>query len=79
MSEEQPRVVVYLPDDQGGRRVRIDGEISGMAYAMKDVIEFLRRAGWLDAEKWPPIEWRGGGRGLELALRRGWRLGRLLS
>ncbi|MFJ6578398.1 hypothetical protein ACIQMY_20805 [Streptomyces sp. NPDC091368] len=61
MSEEQPHVVVYPPDEQGGRRVRIDGEISGMARNLTDVIEFLRRAGWLDAEEWPPIEWRGGG------------------
>lgn len=61
MSEEQPHIVVYPSDDQGGRRVRIDGEISGMAHGLGDVIKFLRRAGWLDADEWPPIEWRGGG------------------
>ncbi|MHA4776045.1 hypothetical protein L1085_016235 [Streptomyces sp. MSC1_001] len=61
MDEEKPLVVVYPPDDQGGRRVRIDGQISGMAYSLADVIEFLRRAGWIDEESWPPIEWRDGG------------------
>ncbi|MFE2323607.1 hypothetical protein ACFXD5_06735 [Streptomyces sp. NPDC059385] len=57
----EPRVVVYPPDPDGTRRVRIDGEILGRAFGLNDVIEFLRRAGWLDEESWPPIEWRGGG------------------
>ncbi|MFD9047654.1 hypothetical protein [Streptomyces zaomyceticus] len=61
MSEERPRVVVYPTDDQGGRQVRIDGVVIGMARGLPDVVEFLRRAGWLDADRWPPIEWRGGG------------------
>lgn len=61
MSEHVPKVVVYPPDDEGGRTVRIDGEVSGRAFNLGDVIEFLRRAGWLDADEWPPIEWRGGG------------------
>lgn len=26
------------------------------------VVEFLRRAGRLDTETWPPLKWRGGGR-----------------
>jgi hypothetical protein len=58
---EKPKVVVAPPDEDGGRTVRIDGRISGRAFALRDVIEFLRRAGWLDEEEWPPIEWRGGG------------------
>ncbi|MFB7866980.1 hypothetical protein [Streptomyces sp. NPDC056069] len=61
MSEHVPKVVVYPPDDEGGRTVRIDGEVSGRAFRLADVIEFLRRAGWADADEWPPIEWRGGG------------------
>jgi hypothetical protein len=58
---DEPRVIIYPPDGIGGRRVRADGEILGMAYGLGDVIEFLRRAGWLDEDEWPPIEWRGGG------------------
>ncbi|MFE5591469.1 hypothetical protein [Streptomyces sp. NPDC056549] len=61
MTEEQPHVVVNPPDEDGGRTVRIGDQIVGRAFAMGDVVEFLRRAGWLDAEEWPPIDWRGGG------------------
>ncbi|MFG2754072.1 hypothetical protein [Streptomyces xanthophaeus] len=39
------RVVVYPPDEQGGRRVRCDGEILGRALGPGDLLEFLRRAG----------------------------------
>ena len=61
MDEEQPHVVVNPPGPDGGRTVRIGDDIPGRAFSMGDVVEFLRRAGWLDAESWPPIEWRGGG------------------
>lgn len=61
MTDEQPRVIIYPPDEDGSRRVRVDGEILGRATSLTDIIEFLRRAGWLDQEDWPPIEWRGGG------------------
>jgi hypothetical protein len=61
-----PVVIVYPPDEDGGRRVRIDGVISGRAFRVEDVAEFLRRAGLegvddLDvvAAEW--IVWRGGG------------------
>jgi hypothetical protein len=59
-------VVVYPPDDAGGRRVRVDGEILGMAYGIRDVTEFLRRAGLDDVTEDDVavsgmIEWRGGG------------------
>ncbi|MFG3234985.1 hypothetical protein ACGFZG_24915 [Streptomyces antibioticus] len=59
-------VIVYPPDEDGGRRVRADGEILGRAYSLRDVAEFLRRAGVEDAdETWVEmselIEWRGGG------------------
>ncbi|MET9099606.1 hypothetical protein [Streptomyces antibioticus] len=59
-------VIVYPPDEDGGRRVRADGEILGRAYSLRDVAEFLRRAGVEDAdETWVEtsglLEWRGGG------------------
>ncbi|MFE2879202.1 hypothetical protein ACFXG6_32900 [Streptomyces roseus] len=59
------RIVVYPPDAEGGRRVRVDGEILGRALGPGDLLEFLRRAGLdpddvrLDDEQL--IEWRGGG------------------
>ncbi|MEV7154881.1 hypothetical protein AB0N77_09680 [Streptomyces misionensis] len=61
-----PAVIVYPPDEDGGRRVRIDGEISGRAFDLADVVEFLRRAGLegvddLDVLRADWIVWRGGG------------------
>ncbi|MDT0379770.1 hypothetical protein RM572_13475 [Streptomyces sp. DSM 42041] len=60
-------VVVYPPAEGGGggRRVRADGTILGIAYSEADLLEFLRRAG-LDPEGIrlddpDLIEWRGGG------------------
>ncbi|MFI8104724.1 hypothetical protein [Streptomyces sp. NPDC086023] len=59
------RVIVYPPDEDGGRRVRCDGEILGRAFGPGDVIEFLRRAGLdpddVDLPAPGLIEWRGGG------------------
>ncbi|AKL69625.1 MULTISPECIES: hypothetical protein [Streptomyces] len=65
MSEGRPRVVVYPPDAQGGRRVRADEEILGRALDPRGLLEFLRRAG-LDPDHVRLddsllIEWRGGG------------------
>jgi hypothetical protein len=59
-----PRVVVSPPSPSGGRRVRADGTILGLAYSLTDLVEFLRRAG-LDMEPEEAaesalIEWRGG-------------------
>ncbi|MCB5181506.1 hypothetical protein [Streptomyces antimicrobicus] len=59
------RVIVYPPDAEGGRRVRVDGEILGRATSPGDLLEFLRRAG-LDPDNVRLddallIEWRGGG------------------
>lgn len=59
-------VIVYPPSPTGGRRVRVDGEILGLATGLADVAEFLRRAGLegLDADdvaRSEIIEWRGGG------------------
>ncbi|MEU3985386.1 hypothetical protein AB0F77_35895 [Streptomyces sp. NPDC026672] len=56
-------VVVSRPSPSGGRRVRVDGEILGLAYGLRDVEEFLRRAGLedVDAATSELIEWKGGG------------------
>lgn len=59
------RVIVYPPDEQGGRRVHCEGQMLGRALGPADVLEFLRRAG-LDPDDVAPygeglIEWRGGG------------------
>ncbi|WP_228978354.1 hypothetical protein [Streptomyces sp. DH12] len=60
-----PPVIVYPPSPTGGRRVRADGEILGLAHSLADVVEFLRRAGLevseYEAARSPLIEWRGGG------------------
>ncbi|MER7179794.1 hypothetical protein ABT404_09975 [Streptomyces hyaluromycini] len=39
------RMIVHSPSSTGGRRVRVDGEILGLAHSVVDVAEFLRRAG----------------------------------
>lgn len=59
-------VIVYPPSVTGGRRVRVDGSILGLAYSAVDVAEFLRRAGLdgiddVDVVRSPLIDWRGGG------------------
>lgn len=58
-------IVVYPPDEQGARRVRVDGTILGRARDLRDLTEYLRRAGLevddLDVVRSPLIEWRGGG------------------
>lgn len=65
MASHRP-VIVYPPDEEGGRRVRVDGKILGRAFRPRDIIEFLRRAGlpdWdqIDVAISDLIEWRGGG------------------
>jgi hypothetical protein len=59
------RVIVHPPSPTGGRRVRVDGEILGLAHSVVDVAEFLRRAGLeidsADVGELTWIEWRGGG------------------
>jgi hypothetical protein len=65
MASARP-VVVYPPDEDGGRRVRINDEIAGRAYNIRDIVEFLRRAGIENANgvwvrRSSLIEWRGGG------------------
>ncbi|MGK4909205.1 MULTISPECIES: hypothetical protein [Streptomyces] len=38
-------IVVFPPDEDGGRRVRGRGAILGRAYSTADALGFLRRAG----------------------------------
>ncbi|MEU1134963.1 hypothetical protein ABZ383_34760 [Streptomyces sp. NPDC005900] len=59
-------VVIYPPDEDGGRRIRIDGTILGRAYSVKDVAAFAQEAGlhdWdeMDVVRTSLIEWRDGG------------------
>lgn len=61
-----PRIVIHAPDEQGGRRVHVDGAILGMAYSVKDLREFLRRVGlpgWEDVDLADEglFKWEGGG------------------
>jgi hypothetical protein len=59
------RVIVHPPSSTGGRRVRVDGEILGLAHSLTDVAEFLRRAGLemdpAEIPQSPWIDWRGVG------------------
>ncbi len=58
------RIVVHPPSADGGRRVRANAAILGVAYGVADLLDFLRRVG-LDPEEVPlndpRITWRGGG------------------
>jgi hypothetical protein len=62
---EPIRVIVLPPSPTGGRRVRVDGEILGLAHNVVDVAEFLRRAGLeidpAEVAESPWIDWRGVG------------------
>jgi hypothetical protein len=66
MAEAPHRIIVEPPARSGGRRVRVGGEILGVAYGEADVLEFARRAG-IDTEDIRSladsdlIEWHGGG------------------
>ncbi|MFF7866594.1 hypothetical protein ACFZCT_09070 [Streptomyces qaidamensis] len=58
--------LIYPPDEDGGRRVRIDGAIVGRAFSAQDVARFMQEAGLqefdeMDAVRTGLIEWRGGG------------------
>ncbi|MFE6408181.1 hypothetical protein ACFVOR_14745 [Streptomyces sp. NPDC057837] len=59
-------VVIYPPDEDGGRRVRIDGAIVGRAFTVQDVARFMQDAGLqefdeMDVVRSGLIDWRGGG------------------
>ncbi|MET7475732.1 hypothetical protein ABZT17_15400 [Streptomyces sp. NPDC005648] len=63
--DTQATVVVLPPDADGGRAVTINGERTGTAYSLFDVLDFVHQAG-LPAEDHAVddpelIEWRGGG------------------
>ncbi|MFJ6066553.1 hypothetical protein ACIQHU_26355 [Streptomyces tendae] len=65
MATDRP-VIVYSPDEQGGRRVRVDGTILGRARSVRDVAAFMQEAGLqefdeMDVVRTGLIEWRGGG------------------
>ncbi|MEU6996667.1 hypothetical protein ABZ953_39220 [Streptomyces sp. NPDC046465] len=62
----QSRAVVYPPDEEGGRRVRIDGTLLGRAFSVQDIVRFMQEAGLqdydeMDVVRSPLIEWQGGG------------------
>ncbi|MFF9819414.1 hypothetical protein [Streptomyces sp. NPDC014006] len=59
-------VIVYPPDNQGGRRLRVDDTILGRAYRLRDVVAFLQETRLegiddLDVIRSDDIEWLGGG------------------
>ncbi|WP_327669475.1 MULTISPECIES: hypothetical protein [unclassified Streptomyces] len=59
-------IVIYPPDEDGGRRVRVDGTILGRAFTVRDVAAFMQEAGlqeWdeMDVVRTSLIDWRGGG------------------
>ncbi|MGW1721131.1 hypothetical protein [Streptomyces sp. NPDC002156] len=44
-------MIVYPPDEDGGRRVGVDGEFPGRAYGLRAIAEFLRQAGIEDIDE----------------------------
>ncbi|MEU5397368.1 hypothetical protein [Streptomyces tibetensis] len=65
MASAQP-IVIYPPDEDGGRRVRIDGATVGRAFSVQDVARYMQEAGLQEADEMDVvrsglIEWRGGG------------------
>lgn len=58
-------IIVHPPSPSGGRRVRVNAEILGVAYSEADLREFLRRAGLdpdgIALDDPDLVEWRGGG------------------
>ncbi|MCI3274617.1 hypothetical protein [Streptomyces cylindrosporus] len=56
-------MTVHPPSPAGGRRVRADGELLGLAHNITDLTEFLRRAGLeidpAEIAGAPWIDWRG--------------------
>ncbi|MFD9280290.1 hypothetical protein ACFWD7_23805 [Streptomyces mirabilis] len=57
-------VIVYPPDEDGGRRVRADGVILGRAFSIGDIsLQEVGLRGWdeMDVVRSGLIESRGGG------------------
>ncbi|MFK4069913.1 hypothetical protein [Streptomyces sp. NPDC029674] len=59
-------VVIYPPNKEGSRRVRIDGTVSGCAFSVQDVAAFMQDAGLqdydeMDVVRSPLSEWQGSG------------------
>lgn len=57
-------VVVYPPDDEGGRRVWFNGQLLGRTFTLYDITHLLNQAGLNTAatefEDTSIFEWRGG-------------------
>lgn len=58
-----PTMTVYPPDEEGGRCVRIDGQIAGRATSVEEIARLLEGAGWagVDVASAGWVVWRGGG------------------
>ncbi|MEU6340258.1 hypothetical protein ABZ883_04815 [Streptomyces sp. NPDC046977] len=60
-----PRVIVMPVSPSGGRQVRVDEKILGVAFNSADLLEFLRRAGLdtdtVDVTDPELVDWREGG------------------
>ncbi|MGW7197333.1 hypothetical protein [Streptomyces chryseus] len=59
-------MIAHPPSQTGGRRMRVDGQILGLAFNLADPVKFLRRADLegLDevaVARSELIEWRGRG------------------
>lgn len=59
-------VIVGQPNQTGGRQVRVNGRVAGVAFSLHDLTVFLQHSGledWdeLDVAGSDLIEWRGGG------------------
>ncbi|WP_323136369.1 hypothetical protein [Streptomyces sp. NBC_01446] len=66
MATSERPVVIYPPDENGGRRLRVDGSILGRAFTVRDVVAFMQEAGlqeWdeIDVVRTSLIDRRGGG------------------
>ncbi|GGT14437.1 hypothetical protein [Streptomyces purpureus] len=66
--DQHPPVIVYPTSETGGRRVRVDGAILGLAHSVADVVDLLAGVGLElspdDVVTSRLIEWRGGGPGV---------------
>ncbi|MFJ3631667.1 hypothetical protein [Streptomyces sp. NPDC090112] len=66
LEDMDPRIVIHHTNEEGGRRVHVDGVILGMARSERDLREFPRRVelpGWegVDLADASLFKWEGGG------------------